>query len=79
MVEALTGLPGAAGVSPECLVNLVQICAAQGSASKLAPVLQLPCAHRLSSKQLCDMVDATGRARLWSHVPRLSRWVVDSL
>lgn len=66
-------------MSPQCLVNLVQISATRGSASKLAPVLQLPCAQRLSSNQLCDMISVAGRAQLWSHVPRLCRWVVDTL
>jgi hypothetical protein len=77
VVKALTGLPGAAGVSPGCLINLVRMCAVRGDCSKLGPVLQLPCAQRLSSKQVCKLVDAAGRdQRLWSLVPQLCRCVV---
>jgi hypothetical protein len=76
VVKALTGLPGAAGVSAGCLANLVRICAARRSSSKLGPVLQLPCAQRLSSEQLCDLVKIAGKAQLWSLVQELCRWVV---
>lgn len=71
VLEALTALPGAAGVSPHCFGHLLRLCKLHSDALRLQPVLQLPCMQQISSQQLCLDIYTAGKAGFMSLTQQL--------
>ena len=65
----------AAGVSPQCFDYLLRICVLKKDASKLEPVMKLPCMQQLSSTQLCSSIYRAGKAGCKTLAQQLCRWV----
>jgi len=75
VLQTLTGLPGAAGITFDCFAVLFELCVLKKDGSKLGPLLQLPCLQELDSEQLCGLIRVAGKEGFLDLIPQLCRWV----
>jgi hypothetical protein len=74
VMASLTRLPGAGGVSTDCIVTLLTHGINSGRWQHALPLLQLPAAKRISSAALCRLLLAcTARMDLEDLFTELSR------
>ena len=76
VLEALAALPGAADMASSVFCNVLNICTIKKDASKLEPLLQLPCVQGMHSKDLCAAIYDAGKAGFHELVERLCSYVV---
>lgn len=78
VVESITSLPGAKGVSADCISTLVLLSfdpkqARRVGISELSPLLQLPSAKHINSHELCRLIYKAGRYGMRSLLTALCR------